>query len=107
MTLGKAREESHDKYGSYIDCKHGLEHPQGGADFWLTFSGAGFEMGEVRPEYGMGPLAGDPQHPNLLGYIWMAVGIPSKQTEMDSLGLNSSLQPFYVLSGNLHNALQP
>lgn len=59
---------------SYIGYRCGLEQPQGGADFWWAFSGVGFKMGGVRPECGMGLLAGDSQHPNLLRYIQTLVG---------------------------------
>lgn len=64
---------------SYIAYWHGLKQPQGGVDFQRAFSGAGFGMEGMRLEREMGHLTGDPQHPNLLGYIWMALGLPPKQ----------------------------
>lgn len=33
---------------SHIDCRYGLEQPQGGTDFWRAFSGAEFEEGSSR-----------------------------------------------------------
>lgn len=38
-------------------------------------SRGGFGTGGVRPEPGMGLLAGDPPHPNLFGNIRLAVGL--------------------------------
>lgn len=66
----------------YIACRHGLEQPQGGAYFWWTFSGVGFGMAGERPKHGMGPLAGDPQHPDHFGCLWMTVGLPSKHPRL-------------------------
>lgn len=55
--------------GSSIAYRLGLAHPQEAADFWRPFSGAGFGVRGVRPEYRKEPLAGDHQHPNLFGYV--------------------------------------
>lgn len=40
--------------------------------------GVAIGMGGVRSKHGMGPQAGDPQHPNLFEYVWMLVGLPPK-----------------------------
>lgn len=47
MTLGKAREVSHCKYGYQVlySLWHGLEQPQGGVDFWQAFWGGGQGLG--------------------------------------------------------------
>ena len=45
---------------SHVACRHGLEQPQGGADFWQAFSESGFGMGGVKSARRVMPLAGDP-----------------------------------------------
>lgn len=50
----------------------------------LSFGGLsqGFEMRGMRPDRGMGLLAGEPQHLNLLGYIWTAIGLLLKHLRL-------------------------
>lgn len=48
----------------------------------VDFLRVGFGIASMRPDCGRGPLAGDPQHPNILGYVWTAVGLPPKHPKL-------------------------
>lgn len=58
-------------------------------------------MGGVRPERGMGPQHGDPQHSSLLGYIWTEVGLPPLQLQLVLWTISSYLPVSYLTAPKL------